>query len=125
MNYQNHPMKISYRNKKDEKLCNNTKAAIKKMGKEVAYKLADLLNLIESFPNLKSLWGMPQYRLHALKGNRQHQYSLVISKSSGWRLIVYPLDEDGNFLKAGNKEMEMLAKAVNVEIVEVSDHYEE
>ena len=118
-------MKIIYRRKQDEKLCTDIKTAIKKLGTETANKLANLLNFILAFSNLKSLRGMPQYRLHALKGNRQAQYSLVITKSSKWRLIIHPLDENDNLLTAGINEMEMFVKAVTVEILEVSEHYDE
>ena len=60
---------------------------------EVAIKLSDLLNAIESFPMLLDLLGIPQFRLHALGQDRQYQYSFVIHKGYKWRLIVYPLDE--------------------------------
>ena len=68
--------------------------------------------------------GFPQYRLHALSQNRNYQYSFVIHKGYKWRLIVYPLDESGNILKDKSNEREMLSKAVMVEILEVSEHYD-
>lgn len=117
-------MKITYSNKKTENLCENTSKAVKVLGHDVAKKLADLLNAIESFPTLYDLYLFPQYRLHALGYNRANQYSFVIHKGSKWRLIIYPLDSDGNLLKAGNNEKEMLIKAVMVEVLEVSEHYD-
>ena len=117
-------MKIVYSNKKVEKLCENTNAAIKSLGKEVAIKLANLINAIEAFNNLYDLFALPQYRLHSLKGNRQNQYSLVIDKKYKWRLIVYPLDEDGKLLFKSENEKALLVKAVMVEILEVSEHYD-
>jgi hypothetical protein len=39
-------------------------------------------------------------------------------------LIVYPLDENGKILTDRNNEKEMMAKAVMVEILEVSEHYD-
>lgn len=49
----------------------------------------------------------------------------MINKSSKWRLIIHPLDENDNLLTAGINEMEMFVKAVTVEILEVSEHYDE
>lgn len=117
-------MRIIYHNKKTEKLCVDSNKAIKELGKEVAIKLADLLNAIEAFENLYDLFVMPQYKLHSLGHNREHQYSFVIHKGTKWRLVVYPLDKDGNILKDKSNEKEMLIKAVMVEILEVSEHYD-
>ena len=117
-------MKIIYSNKKTEKYCEDFDKAIKTYGKEVANRLMNLLNAIESFPTLLDLLGLPQYRLHALEGNRNFQYSFVIHKGSKWRLIVYPLDESGNILKDRSNERVMLSKAVMVEILEISEHYD-
>ena len=117
-------MKIIYSNSKTEKICNNHKKAVKDLGNEVARKLSDLLNAIESFPTLLDLKRMPQYRLHSLKGNRDNQYSLTIHRCYKWRLVIYPLDNEGNVLKDKSNESEMLSKAVMVDILEVSEHYE-
>ena len=117
-------MKIVYRNNKTERLCEDNKRAIKELGNEVARRLAELLNAIEAFPTLLDLRGFPQYRLHPLGYNRKYQYSFVIHKSYKWRLIIYPLDEQGNILKDNSNEIEMLSKAVMVEVLEVSEHYD-
>ena len=117
-------MKIIYSNKKTEKVCENFTKATKEYGKDVATRLFDLLNLIESFPTLLDLIGMPQYRLHSLSGNREYQYSFVIHKGYKWRLIVYPLDENEKILTDKSNEREMLSKAVMVEVLEVSEHYD-
>ena len=117
-------MKIVYSNSKTRKLCEDYKKAVKELGPDVARKLSDLLNAIEAFPALIDLFHMPQYRLHALGQNREYQYSFVIHKGYKWRLIVYPLDGQGNLLKDKSNEREMLSKVVMVEILEVSEHYD-
>ena len=117
-------MKISYSNKQTEKICEDLDKATKKLGKEIAIKLHMLLNAIESFSNLFDLYQIPQYRLHKLHADRKNQYSFVIDKRYKWRLIIYPLDSDGRLLVSGDNEKEMLIKAVMVEIVEVSEHYD-
>ena len=117
-------MKIVYHNNKTEKICNDVKKAYQELGKVVATKLFELINMIDSANNLHDLYIAPQYRLHALTGNRLDQYSFVIHKGSKWRLIVYPMDKDGNILKDKSNETEMLIKSVMVEILEVSEHYD-
>lgn len=117
-------MKILYQNKKTQKICEDSLKAIKELGREVAMKLGRLLDAIEAFPNMYDLFLLPQYRLHALHGNREYQYSFVISKGSKWRLIVYPLDKDGQLLKDKLNEKELLVKAVIIDILEVSEHYD-
>ena len=117
-------MKIIYSNKKTERICEDYSKATKEFGKEVAMRLSALLNAIESFPTLLDLLGLPQYRLHALGFDREYQYSFTIHKGYKWRLIVYPLDENGKVLKDKSNEHEMLSKAVMVEILEVSEHYD-
>lgn len=117
-------MKIIYSNKKTEKLCEDFNKAVKDLGRDVAIRLSDLLTAIESFPTLLDMLGFPQYRLHALKQNRKHQYSFVIHKGYKWRLIVYPLDESGTILKEETNERIKLSKAVMVEVLEVSEHYD-
>ena len=116
-------MKIIYRNQKVRRICEDHKLATIKLGKDVADKLYDLLNAIEAFINLYDLFCLPQYRLHSLNGEREYQYSFVIHKGTKWRLVVYPLDRDGNILTDKSNEKEMLIKAIIVEIWEVSEHY--
>ena len=117
-------MKIVYSNKKTEKICEEFSKAVTTLGKDVAIKLNDLLNAIDAFSNLYDLYSLPQYHLHALTQNRKNQYSLVIKKGTKWRLIVYPLDKDGNLLINYGNEKEMLIRSVMVEILEVSEHYD-
>jgi plasmid maintenance system killer protein len=117
-------MKLIYSDKKTQSLCEDYKTAVKKLNKDVADKLMVLIQLLESFVALGDLSSLPQYRLHGLTGNRANQYSLVIRKGTKWRLIVYPLDENEQLLTDKSNEKEMLSKAVVVEVVEVSEHYD-
>ena len=117
-------MKVIYHNKKIEDLCENFTKATKKLGKEVAEKLHKLMNLLESFTNLYDIKVLPTYRLHLLKGDRQNQYSITLSKGSKWRLILYPLDEDENVITDLRDEKAALIKSIKIEILEVSEHYE-
>lgn len=117
-------MIIEYSNKKTEKLCEEEKVAIKTLGKEVAFKLSLLMDVMKASKCLNDLRCLPQFRLHALQGNRKYQYSLTIDKRYKWRLILYPLDENGNILKNYSNESEKLIKTVKAQILEVSEHYD-
>lgn len=117
-------MKVIYKNKNTKRLCEDEKYATKVLGKEVAIRLSHLMNIIEDFINLYDVYLLPQYRLHKLKGNRNREYSFVIHKQYKWRLIIYPCDIDGNILDSGDNEKEMLIKSVQVEVLEVSKHYD-
>ena len=115
-------MKILYKNSKIEKLCTNEKEAVKKIGSEVTTKLFAVLNLLKASKNLKDILVLPQYKLHALKGNREGEYSIYLGKNTGFRLIIIPLDENEKIITSN--DMSIYTISVCVEIVEVSKHYE-
>ena len=115
-------MKILYKNSKIEKLCANEKEAVKKIGSKVANKLFAVLNLLKASKNLKDILVLPQYKLHALKGNREGEYSIYLGKNTGFRLIIIPLDENEKIITSN--DMSIYTISVCVEIVEVSKHYE-
>ncbi|MBQ7277179.1 MAG: hypothetical protein IJS58_08055 [Bacilli bacterium] len=117
-------MNIVYKNKNIQRICNDYDYTLKHFGKEIATKLFELINYIDEINNLHILTAMPQYRVHLLHHNREYQYSIVISKSSKWRLIIYPLDKDGQVLKKSDNEIEKLVNSVGIMILEVSEHYD-
>ena len=56
-----------------------------------------LINLIESADNLKDIDELQIYHLHPLHGQREGQYALdVAGRKAGYRLVIIPLDADGN-----------------------------
>ena len=89
---------------------------------EVAVKLFAVLNLLKASRNLKDILVLPQYKLHALKGERKGEYSIYLGKSTGFRLILIPLDENQKLISSN--DMSIYTISVCVEIVEVSKHYE-
>lgn len=117
-------MKLIYKNKKTEEICEDYKVAARKLGIDVARKLMLLVEYLKSAECLAESLELIQYRLHALSGNRKYQYSFVIHKGSKWRLIIYPLDVNEKLLTDKTNEREMLLKAVIIEILEVSEHYD-
>ncbi|MBQ7891032.1 MAG: type II toxin-antitoxin system RelE/ParE family toxin [Erysipelotrichaceae bacterium] len=117
-------IEIEYRNKKVEDLCTNYKKARKELNSIVAEKLHALINLIESADTLQDIAQMKQYHLHPLLGNREGQYALDIAgRTSSYRLIIIPLDENGHEWK--EKNLSSIYKMTKVIIAwEVTKHYE-
>ena len=64
------------------------------MGEYVADKLLRIIELLESALNLKDILVLPQYKLHALRGDRNGIYSMYIGKNTGYRLLIIPLNEN-------------------------------
>ena len=119
-------MKLIYYDSKTEEICKNINKATRFFGgnKNMALSLFSRINALVNAENLKDISRFPQYRMHQLKGNRKNQYSITILKSSKYRLILYPLDEDESVLESLDNEMLMLVKCVCIKIEEVSEHYE-
>ena len=117
-------IEIKYKNKKVEKLCTDLKKAKKDQPANVAEKLHALINLIESADNLKDIDELQIYYLHPLQGKREGQYALdVAGRRAGYRLVIIPLDANGNEWK--EKDVNFVYKATEVIIAwEVSNHYE-
>ena len=115
-------MEIQYRNRKIEKVCTNMDKAICNYGKDVAKKLFMTINLLKQALNLLDVKKYPPANLHPLKGNRNGEWSIYLGKTSGFRLIVTPIDENGGTIKVVNDEDYI--NVLIIEVVEVSKHYE-
>lgn len=90
----------------------------------IAEKLHALINLIESAENLQDIAEMQSCHLHSLQGNREGQHALDIAgRKSGYRLIIVPLDKNGNAWKV--KDVNVVYRATEIIVAwEVSNHYE-
>ena len=91
-------------------------------GIDITNRLIAAINLLEGATNLKDILAFKQYKLHALKGNREGEYSIYLGKTTGFRLILIPLDENEKVITSN--DMSIYTISVCVEIVEVSKHYE-
>ena len=116
-------IEIIYRNKAVEKICEDTKEAIRKIGDGPGKKLSKLINALKSAQDLSDIQSMPQYKLHMLKGDRKGVYSLYVSNTR-YRLEFLPLDKDQNILEPLDNEMEMFRQTKYIEIIRISNHYE-
>lgn len=67
---------------------------------------------------------MQIYHLHPLQGKLAGQYALDIAgRSSGYRLIIIPLDANGNKWKENDINV-VYATTTVIIAMEVSNHYE-
>ncbi len=110
-------MELTYKDEKLKNICENpnyNKELIKKYGIEVAKKLPQRINELKSFNSLKDVPINPPFRRHKLSGNRKNQFAIVITNQ--YRLIFR--QKDNNIL------IEDLNKIKEIEIMEVSKHYE-
>ena len=110
-------MKVQYKNKKVEELCENEKEAIKKLNKWVAEKLIFTIEFLKNANSLKDVNDFVPFRLHELKGNRKGQLAMDLGRRLGYRLIIEPV--------MLNVAGIIFYEKINiVEVVEVSNHYE-
>ncbi|MCH5180330.1 MAG: type II toxin-antitoxin system RelE/ParE family toxin [Erysipelotrichales bacterium] len=115
-------MKMLYKNTKIEKICTDEKKAKIKFGENVANKLFAALNAIESASNLNDIFALKQYNLHKLKGDLKNIHSMYLGKTTGYRLLLTPLDENEEPVICD--DFSSYTMAVCVEIGEVSKHYD-
>lgn len=117
-------MELKYKDKSTEKTCTNIKTAKKKLNEIVATKLLSTINFLESAKNLRDVANMPSFKLHPLVGDRKETYAIDLGRRLGYRLIIKPLDDEGNELK-DYSDINKIYDCTNVIIIlEVSNHYE-
>lgn len=117
-------MNIRYKDGKVEKCCTDIKAAKKKYEAFVAEKLHAAIEFIKQSDSLSDIACMPIYHFERMQGYKNGEYSISIGKNCGYRLIVIPLDENGNSYRS-NTDIINICKQIKVILVtEVSNHYE-
>lgn len=110
-------MELTYKTAKLQKLCENlsyNKELVKKYGIEVANKLPKRINELKSFNTLNDVPTSLPHRRHKLSGKLKGVYAINIT--SQYRLIFKQ--------KENNIIIEDLRKIKEIEIMEVSKHYE-
>ena len=119
-------MKITYANRKTEKQCTSMKEALKLFGgnKKLATSLLARIEYIENAKAIKDIIVIPPFRFHNLKGKWDGYFAIDVKNvNDKWRIILRPLDKNGNIFRPCNID-EIASVAVNIEIKEVSPHYE-
>ncbi len=110
-------MDLTYKNNKLKELCENPKyekELVKKYGTEVAKKLPLRIIQLKSFNTLNDVPINPPFRRHKLSGDRDGEFAVSIT--SQYRLIFR--------IKNNNIIIEDLRNIREIEIMEVSKHYE-
>lgn len=119
-------MEVRYANDKVEQQCTSIKAATKLFGgdKGLAISLHARINAIKGAVVIRDIILMPQFRFHNLHGKMEGLFAVdVKTKREKWRIILCPLDQDGNEYEPCNiDEISEIVKIVEIE--EVSPHYE-
>ena len=115
-------MKIVYKDKKIERLCNDEEYANKYIGKDVTIKLMKVIYLLRSVSSLSDIYVYKSLNLHKLKGDLKDLYSIYLGKNTGYRLIIKPMNDELEIIVI--KDTKEFKKVKNIEIVEVSKHYE-
>lgn len=115
-------MKIVYKDKKIERLCNDEEYANKYIGKDVTIKLMKVIYLLRSVSSLSDIYVYKSLNLHKLKGDLKDLYSIYLGKNTGYRLIIKPMNDELEIIVI--KDTKEFKDVKNIEIVEVSKHYE-
>lgn len=69
-------MKVTFRNRKIEKICTNASAAEKAYGKNMAYKIQQRISEIRAADTVEMMIQFHIGRCHPLRQNRQGQYAV-------------------------------------------------
>lgn len=110
-------MELSYKTDKLRKLCEEPKynsELVKKYGKDVAKKLPQRIKELKAFNCLADVPSTLPFRRHKLNGNLKNCYAVNINGQ--YRLIIR--QNDNSII------IEDLTKIKEIEIMEVSKHYE-
>lgn len=123
-------MELVYASKKVEEQCNSPKAAKKLFAgnSKLAVSLIARINALKQAVVLKDIIIQPQFHFHKLlnKNGKDLEGLFAIdvkTRRDPWRVILRPLDEDGEQFEPCNiDEVAGIVEIVRIE--EVSNHYE-
>lgn len=119
-------MKIIFSTNRVKAQCTDYKAAKKLFGGNMSMvtSLMARINAIERAIKIKDIINVPSFHFHKLKGRYDEYFAIdVKSRKDKWRIILRPLDNEGNVFAPCN--IDEIADTVEIiEIKEVSAHYE-
>lgn len=90
-------MKITYKNKKLEKICTNARFAEKKYGNEMADKIHQRIDQISASDTVEMMVQFHIGRCHSLTANRKGQYAMDLVHPN--RLVF---EKQGNEIQIAN-----------------------
>lgn len=123
-------MELEYISDKLKEQCENVNKAKKLFSGNngLAISLIARINALKAADTLKDIVVQPTFHFHKLnnKNGRNLEGFFAVdvkSRKEPWRIIIQPLDDDGNIFNPCN--IDSIADSVRiVEIEEVSKHYE-
>ena len=110
-------MLLTYKSKKLQNICEDpkyNKDLVKNYGIEVSRKLPQRISELKSFNSIGDIPTSPPFRRHKLYGDRDGQFAITIVGQ--YRLIFKQINDD--------IIIEDLKEINEIEIMEVSKHYE-
>lgn len=118
-------MQKKYKSTKWEKFYNNRNSFKKDFGKYVADGLCELLDAIDAATCAYDIKCIPYFWLHELHYDKEGLYSLSVdNKKTKWRVIVKCLNDNDEWVKPEENEIEFLKNIKTFELGDFSDHYE-
>ncbi|HEY5556317.1 hypothetical protein [Acetobacterium sp.] len=116
-------MKVQYKDNKIRKICNDHSKAVKELGLRVGDRLHEVMDFIENAEILHDVSQIPPYRLHPLYGDRLGTFAIDLIKSTGFRLILIPIDDEGN--PFDTKDINIIYRSSStIILLEVTKHYD-
>ena len=98
--------------------------AKKEYGEAVTEKLYSAIDYIESANSIADIREYPPFHFHDLKGKRNGEYAIDLGRRLGFRLIVRPLDANGETCNNTQIYSAAAIEIVVVQFEEVTNHYE-
>ena len=111
-------MYIIFRSNQLNKICNDYRFSVRKLGKNTADKLFLRLTQIKASDNLDVLYTLPGARCHKLEGDRKVQFAVTLTEP--FRLIFELAGDSSLFIEDGRINNELVA---GVEIVEIGNYH--
>ncbi len=105
-------MKVYFKTKKLEKVCNKQKEAVKAFGAKRAQRLLQRMMELKAADTLNDITNLPPARCHELSGNRKRQFSVDINRNYRMLFISVnnptPEKDDGGLDKNQITEIEII-----------------
>jgi plasmid maintenance system killer protein len=111
-------MKIHYRTRKMERLCNRVDVMKRKLGEEMANTLQNRLTLLENTPTLAGIPATPPPRCHPLHDDREGQFAVDLKHPA--RLVFLPANDPIPTTVDGGIDP---TRVTEVEILEIVDYH--
>lgn len=109
-------MILYFRTKQLQKVCSNSREALKKHGEKLARKLQQRLMELQAATSMSCISKVPPARCHELGGNRKGQFSVDLVHP--YRLLFIPANDPLPRLPDGGLDWSNITE---IEIIEITD----